>query len=372
MASVFAPEFLILVGIDIFLGASILTVLLDRHFPTPLPYVLEGAALIGFAELASGPSFLTSLSAELQFWYSFIYAMISVLTLFATNLYLLFLRRRPFESAVLAICGTVPSGLGVLYFTSAFVNGLTVSLPLVPVVPIEGVYAMFGLSIALVVFSLVVFGRRARKVAEPAGEKRLEEPIIARGASAQQVVVTGEGGHTSSAQGSASVTPSMREPESLTPASADSNHASPSQSPGAVSEPAQARARPDGEEGLRAQKASRSEPPAVNSSAREGSPSLETVLVKKNEEPTYRQRLVDSMKFLEKAVDRPVKIDPNLVRSALLGAKSAYLTPGGTLMVEDSSGRTLSLSLMDLSTDEALKVMAAVMREIEGSASRGR
>jgi hypothetical protein len=160
MASGFAPEFLILLGIDIFLGASIFTVLLDKHFPAPLPYVLEGASLIGFAELTAGPSFLNSFSLELQFYYSFAYAMISVLTLFATNLYLLFLRRRPFESAVLGICGTVPAGLGILYFTSAFVNGLTLSLPLVPVIPIEGVYAMFGLSIALVVLSLVFFRRR--------------------------------------------------------------------------------------------------------------------------------------------------------------------------------------------------------------------
>ncbi|MDG6988687.1 MAG: hypothetical protein JRN21_05100 [Nitrososphaerota archaeon] len=162
MTSGFAPEFLILIGIDIFLGASILTVLLDRHFPAPYPYVLDAAALIGFAELVSGPSLLTSLSTELQFYYSFAYAMLSVLTLFATNLYLLFVRRRPFESAILATCGTIPSGLGVLYFTSAFVNGLPVSLPFVPVIPIEGVYALFALSIGLVVFLLVVFGRKAK------------------------------------------------------------------------------------------------------------------------------------------------------------------------------------------------------------------
>lgn len=162
MASGFAPEFLILVGIDIFLGASILTVLLDRHFPTALPYILEGAALVGFGELMAGPTFLDSFSPALQFYYSFTFALLSVLTLVATNLYLLFVRRRPFESALLGICGTIPAGLGILYFTSAFVNGMTVSLPAVPKVPIVGIYVMFGLSLALVVFSLIVFGRGFR------------------------------------------------------------------------------------------------------------------------------------------------------------------------------------------------------------------
>ena len=178
MASGFAPEFLILAGIDIFLGSSILTVLLDRHFPGPLPYILEGGALVGFAELIAGPAFLTSFSIELQFYYSFIFAMLSVLTLLATNLYLLFMRRRPFESGLLAICGTIPAGLGILYFTSAFVNGVTLSLPLVPAVPIQGVYAMFGLSVALIAFSLVVFGRNRRPSpgAEPTKELE-EEPV---------------------------------------------------------------------------------------------------------------------------------------------------------------------------------------------------
>ena len=86
--------------------------------------------------------------------------MISVMTLFAINLYLLFLRKRPYESAMVGVFATVPSALGVLYFTSVFVNGLTVGLPIVPIVPIEGVYVLFGLSVGLIVFSLVVFGRR--------------------------------------------------------------------------------------------------------------------------------------------------------------------------------------------------------------------
>jgi hypothetical protein len=47
------------------------------------------------------------------------------------------------------------------------------------------------------------------------------------------------------------------------------------------------------------------------------------------------------------------------------GAKRAYLTPAGMIMVEDSTGKTTSLSLMDLATDEALKVMREAMKGIK-------
>jgi hypothetical protein len=193
MASGFAPEFLILIGVDIFLGASIITVLLDKHFPTALPYILDIGSIVGFGELLSGPSITTGLSIEAQFYYSFTYAMIAVLTLFALNLYLVFLKRRPFESAILGAFGTVPAGLGLLYFTSAFVNGLTLGLPLVPVIPIEGVYIMFGLSTALIVFSLVVFGKKLSgpaTVGEPAGQPSKEEPIPARVAESSGLNLT--------------------------------------------------------------------------------------------------------------------------------------------------------------------------------------
>jgi len=360
MASGFAPEFLILVGIDIFLGASILTVLLDRHFPGPLPYVLEGAALIGFAELTAGPTFLTSLTTELQFYYSFIYAMISVMTLFATNLYLLFLRRRMFESAILAICGTVPSALGILFFTSAFVNGLTVSLPLIPVIPIEGIYAMFGLSIGLVVFSLVVFGRKVKEVGKgpSAEERRLEQPILTRatGQSAEEV-------------------PAARLPvpapdpgsEAKLPSGSHTQPVTGSHGTGAVPGSLRADAGPMGARGEAkgaVQEAPAPRPSRTPDGRGDGPRAQGTVLIQETKDQTYAQRLVDSIRFFEKAVDRPVRIDPDLLKGSLKDIKRAYLTPSGMVMAEDSSGMTISLSLMDLSTSEALHIMTEAMRAL--------
>ncbi|HKT21928.1 MAG TPA: hypothetical protein VJR06_04880, partial [Nitrososphaerales archaeon] len=87
-----------------------------------------------------------------------------------------------------------------------------------------------------------------------------------------------------------------------------------------------------------------------------------TVLVEKPGEPTYAQRLIESMKFLEKAVDKPVKIDPSLLDGTLPNVRRAYLTSAGMIMAEGKDGKSTTLSLMDLSTDQALNIMSQVMR----------
>ncbi len=165
MVEAFAPQFFILIGIDIFLGGGIITILFDQHFPSPFPYILEVTAFIGFAELAIGPSYLAGLSTTLQFYYSFTYSMIAAMGLLAANLYLLFVKNRPFESGLVATTATVPSFLANLFFASAYVNGLALELPVFPIVPISIVYVLFfasgGLLLSLVI-GLVLQARQGR------------------------------------------------------------------------------------------------------------------------------------------------------------------------------------------------------------------
>jgi hypothetical protein len=98
----------------------------------------------------------------------------------------------------------------------------------------------------------------------------------------------------------------------------------------------------------------------------QGVPNSGTMLVKKVEMGQYAKRLVDSIKFFEKAVDHPVRIDPKLLGGTLRGARKAYLTPAGMLIVEDANGKSTSLSLLDISTDEALQVMRQAMKGLTG------
>lgn len=375
MTSGFAPEFLILLGVDIFLGASILTVLLDKHFPPALPYIMDAGALIGFGELVSGPSFIGSFSNELQFYYSFAYALISVLTLFAINLYLLFLSRRPFESAVVGVFATIPSGLGILYFTSAFVNGSTVSLPIVPVIPIEGVYALFGISVALIIFSLVMFGRHPKPAVER--ERPKEEPIPASASEGQSgipLVVQAAEKSPSSIEFENLPTPKREEgrvlPSSLSPStgSADTTR-DVSTDMASQGIEASGQAAPEGvSAGPASVKASSGRDPGGPSAESKPSnlQSSASVLVLRDDRHEYKQRLVDSIRFFEKAVNHPVSINTGILPDALKGTRSAYLTPGGMVLTEDSSGKTSSRSLFDFSTDEALKIMREAMKGLEG------
>ncbi|MDG6908435.1 MAG: hypothetical protein JRN20_21905 [Nitrososphaerota archaeon] len=153
----FAPQFFIVLGVDVFLGASILTVMLDKHFPSGLPYILDIGSFVGFAELLVGPQYLASFSPALQFYYSFIYSLVAVLSMVAINLYLLFANRRRGEViAAVAIFATIPSVLVVLFFASAYVNGLQVELPIIPALPIVTIYEFFLASASLVVGSLII------------------------------------------------------------------------------------------------------------------------------------------------------------------------------------------------------------------------
>jgi len=155
MTEAFAPEFFLLLGVDTFLGASIVAIFLDKHFPSPLPYVFEVAAFVGFGELVIGPTSLNGFSTTLQFYYSFTFSVIAAAGLLATNLYLLLARGRPIESILVAAAATVPCFLANVYFASAYVNGVAVELPVFPIVPLNMVYVLVLASTGILLAMMV-------------------------------------------------------------------------------------------------------------------------------------------------------------------------------------------------------------------------
>jgi hypothetical protein len=154
---------LILLGIDIFLGGSIITVLLDEHFPDGLPYILDMGALIGLAELWAGPTYLNGYSLELQFYYCLTYIVIALLAVAGSNLYLAFVKAKPMLGAVFAVAGTIPATLVAAYFISAYVNGLSVSPPVFPVLPSSVLTFVFIASFAIVGGAMALTVNRNRK-----------------------------------------------------------------------------------------------------------------------------------------------------------------------------------------------------------------
>lgn len=382
MASGFAPEFLILIGVDIFLGASILTVLLDRHFPVSLPYILDAGAMVGFGELLSGPSFISALSTNLQFYYSFAYALISVLTLFSLNLYLLFLKRRPFESAILGVFATVPASLGMLYFTSAFVNGLPVSLPLIPVIPIEGVYALFGLSVALIIFSLLFFGRKLSReeVTGEWQEPMTEEPVPARLAPSadvgevpkQEELVAAYLGANSTAEAGMSLSAPAQTQVPVEPEPSPAMTPSPSAASFAAAAPGHSASDflPEG--------ARPAENPGATDVPLHGSVTLNaeaaglaSMTVEETEAPSnegerevFLQRLISSVKFFETVVDRPIRFDPQVIGDSFSGFAGASLIPGGIVRLEGSDGNDVCVPLSSFAIDEAIRIMKEAAKSL--------
>jgi hypothetical protein len=160
----FPAQFLILLGIDIFLGSSIVVVLFDEEFPNGLPYILDFGALVGFVQLVMVPGYLESYPTEMQFYYSAAFATVAVLSVIACCLYVTF-RHRLLVAGTIAIAAAIPSVLSLLYFASAWLNGTQVPLPTFPRFPWPVVWAAFILASAIILVAMAVVVRGNRNKA---------------------------------------------------------------------------------------------------------------------------------------------------------------------------------------------------------------
>jgi len=160
----FPPQFFILLGVDIFLGGSIVTIVFDENFPNGLPYVLDFAALVGLIQLALTPQYLAGYPVEMQFYYSVVYTLTANLAIAGSNLYLVLVRGRRVEGGAFAVAATVPSILATPFFISAYVNNVVVPLPTIPLLPWAFVWGAFFGASALIIAAMVTITRaRQRK-----------------------------------------------------------------------------------------------------------------------------------------------------------------------------------------------------------------
>ena len=103
------PEFFALLGIDLFLVASLLTCLLDKHFPWQLPYIYQVAALIGFGQLLTSRSFIDIFGDYMRFWYSLMYLAVALGNIVAVNAYLGITKKLLNYAKVILFTVTFPS-----------------------------------------------------------------------------------------------------------------------------------------------------------------------------------------------------------------------------------------------------------------------
>jgi hypothetical protein len=117
MAPPLQPEFFALLGIDLFLAVSLLTCLLDRHFPWQLPYVYQLAALAGFGQLLVSREFIAFFGEYMRFWYSLLYLIVALANIIAINVYLGIMKKLISHAKVFMLTVTFPA----LAFASFFI-----------------------------------------------------------------------------------------------------------------------------------------------------------------------------------------------------------------------------------------------------------
>ena len=146
------PEFFLLIGIDMFLALSLLTCLLDKHFPTALSYIYQLAALTGFGQLLVSKEFLQIFDEYTRFWYSLSFLAIGLMNIAAVNLYLAYSKKQ-YDIAKVFLGGvTVPACLVSTLFVYNYVQIATFSIVSFPQLPTSFIF------LAVVSLDTVVVG----------------------------------------------------------------------------------------------------------------------------------------------------------------------------------------------------------------------
>ncbi|MCW3982080.1 MAG: hypothetical protein NWE81_03085 [Candidatus Bathyarchaeota archaeon] len=152
------PEFFAILGTDILLAMSLLTCLLDKHFPKTIPYFYQTIALAGFGHLMITKSFLGTFGEPMRFWYCFLFLAVAVASVVAANLYLL-LHRGPLRLAKTFFGAvTLPAILAPAFFLSDYAGSAAYALLPLPQISLEFTYsAIVTFDVAVIAVCLLAF-----------------------------------------------------------------------------------------------------------------------------------------------------------------------------------------------------------------------
>ena len=115
-----APEFFILLGIDIFLAESIICALLERQLSSILQYLFQGAAIAGLADLLLGQGQMPTT----RVWAGIIYLAFALSSLVGVNIRLAIVRRETSIAPIFSQMLTVPVVMvSALFLFSFLQNG---------------------------------------------------------------------------------------------------------------------------------------------------------------------------------------------------------------------------------------------------------
>ena len=171
MPSPLLPEILVILGIDVFLAISLLTCLLDRHFPQAIPYVYQVAALVGFGHLLISREFLHIFGESMRFWYCNIYLFVALANVIAVNVYLAVVKKLWNFAKVFFAFVSFPMTFACVFFVSGYASGAMSLLLLVPRVSLD--FLLCVLTGSLVVLGIGIFVTLNHKIGKK-HEKEVE------------------------------------------------------------------------------------------------------------------------------------------------------------------------------------------------------
>lgn len=113
-----APEFFVLLGINIFIAVSVISALLDRHLPPILQYLFQGAAGAGLGEILLSQT----LGGGTRVWASIVYLAFALSSLVGVNIRLAIVRRGMNIASIFSQMMTVPAVMISALFLSSFLE----------------------------------------------------------------------------------------------------------------------------------------------------------------------------------------------------------------------------------------------------------
>ena len=152
MATPLQPEFFLLLGIDLFLATSLLSCLLDKHFPWQLPYIYQVASLAGFGQLIVSKEFMVTFGDYTRFWFSLFYVIIALANIVAINVYLGVIKKMLNYAKVFMLTVSFPSFAVVSFFLASYSAGSSHPMLIFPEISWEATF------IGIVAFDTFVVG----------------------------------------------------------------------------------------------------------------------------------------------------------------------------------------------------------------------
>jgi hypothetical protein len=152
MAAPLQPEFFLLLGIDLFLAISLLSCLLDKHFPWQLPYLYQVASLAGFGQLIVAKEFMTLFGDYMRFWFSLLYLIVALANIVAINVYLGVIKKLLNYAKTFLLTVSFPSFAIVAFFLASYSAGAAHPIAVFPQVSWEATF------IGIVAFDTFVVG----------------------------------------------------------------------------------------------------------------------------------------------------------------------------------------------------------------------